>query len=292
MTHKRSYLIFFILLSSFALSAQTPKDSAWTKEGKVGLKLSQASFSNWATGGDNAIAFDLQGMYRADYKHNKHLWMNRAELAFGMANTKSIGARKTSDKIFANSTYGYQVAKSLYISGFLNYLSQFANGYDYTTNPKTFVSQFMAPGYLSTGAGITWTPNKYFTAVFSPATWRGTFVINNTLSQDGAFGVKRGENLLSEFGGNLTLEGRYDILKNMNIYSRLNLFSNYLRKPQNIAVSWDVQLNMTINKWFSASLATNLVYDDNIFILESNGLNKSRRVQFKELLGVGLQYNF
>ena len=288
---KASFLVAIILFGTSALNAQTPRDSAWTKGGNIGLKLSQASFTNWATGGNNAFAFDLQGMYSADYKYNKHLWTNRAELAFGMTKTKADGTRKTSDKIYANSNYGYLVAKDLYVSGFVNFQTQSAFGYNYTGTENIYMSKFMAPGYLMTGAGITWTPNKYFTAVVAPATWRGTFVLSDVLSDRGAYGVDLGKHLLSEFGANLKLEGKYDIMKNINIYSRLDLFSNYLRNPQNIDVNWEVQLTMTINKWFSANLTTNLVYDDDITILLEDG-RESKRIQFREVLGVGLQYNF
>ena len=284
-----SLLALFIVLTAATASAQTPKDSAWTTNGNVGLKLSQASFTNWATGGNNAFAFDLQGMYSAEYKYNKHLWTNRAELAYGMTKTKADGARKTSDKIYFNSNYGYQVANNLYVSGLLNFQTQSAFGYNYGPE-DVYMSKFMAPGYLMTGAGITWTPKKYFTAVLAPASWRGTFVLSDILSDRGAYGVEPGKHLLSEFGASLKLEANYDIMKNMNIYSRLDLFSNYLEKPQNVDVNWEVQLTMTINKWFSANLTTNLVYDDNITILVDG--QKTKRIQFREVLGVGLQYNF
>ena len=77
----------------------------------------------------------------------------------------------------------------------------------------------------------------------------------------------------------------------MTLYSRLDLYSDYLRKPQNVDINWEVQINMVINKWFSTTLTTNMVYDDDVKITLSDG-RKVKRVQFKELLGVGLQFNF
>ncbi len=285
--------LFIMLLSviTIAVCAETKKDSVWITNGYAGLKLTQVSFTNWATGGDNAFAFDLQGTYQADYKHNKHIWQNRIELSYGLNKTKSEITKKTSDKIYLNSNYGYEIYKNLYLSALFNFQSQFTRGYDYGVNPDVYVSQFMAPGYLMTGIGFTWTPNKFFTAVLSPAAWRGTFVLNDRLSDEGAYGVKPGKRLLSEFGANLKLEGRYEFLKNMTLYSRLDLYSDYLRKPQNVDINWEVQINMVINKWFSTTLTTNMVYDDDVKIALSDG-RKVKRVQFKELLGVGLQFNF
>ncbi|WP_288739700.1 DUF3078 domain-containing protein [uncultured Coprobacter sp.] len=276
---------------TIAVCAETKKDSVWITNGYAGLKLTQVSFTNWATGGDNAFAFDLQGTYQADYKHNKHIWQNRIELSYGLNKTKSEITKKTSDKIYLNSNYGYEIYKNLYLSALFNFQSQFTRGYDYGVNPDVYVSQFMAPGYLMTGIGFTWIPNKFFTAVLSPAAWRGTFVLNDRLSDEGAYGVKPGKKLLSEFGANLKLEGRYEFLKNMTLYSRLDLYSDYLRKPQNVDINWEVQINMVINKWFSTTLTTNMVYDDDVKITLSDG-RKVKRIQFKELLGVGLQFNF
>lgn len=285
--------LFTMLLSviTIAVCAETKKDSVWITNGYAGLKLTQVSFTNWATGGDNAFAFDLQGTYQADYKHNKHIWQNRIELSYGLNKTKSEITKKTSDKIYLNSNYGYEIYKNLYLSALFNFQSQFTRGYDYGVNPDVYVSQFMAPGYLMTGIGFTWVPNKFFTAVLSTAAWRGTFVLNDRLSDEGAYGVKPGKKLLSEFGANLKLEGRYEFLKNMTLYSRLDLYSDYLRKPQNVDINWEVQINMVINKWFSTTLTTNMVYDDDVKITLSDG-RKVKRVQFKELLGVGLQFNF
>lgn len=101
------------------------------------------------------------------------------------------------------------------------------------------------------------------TAVFTPVTWKGTFVLDDELARSGSFGVKDGNKVLNEMGANLKVELNYDIMKNVNLYSRLNLFTDYMRgkEAKNIDVSWDVQLNMTINKWLSASVSTNLVYD-------------------------------
>lgn len=50
----------------------------------------------------------------------------------------------------------------------------------------------------------------------------------------------------------------------MTVYSRLDLYSDYLHKPLNIDVNWEVQVNMIINKWFSTTLTTNLMYDDDV----------------------------
>lgn len=265
--------------------------SPWTREGNLGLKLTQVSLTNWAVGGDNSVAFDFQGAYQANYKKGKHLWNNRLELAYGLNRIGEDGTKKANDKIYLNSNYGYSIAKSWYASAFATFQTQFSPGYDYSISKDISVSEFMSPAYLTTGLGFTYEPNKIFTVVLSPASWRGTFVLNDRLSDEGAYGVDPGKHLLSSFGANLKGEVRYEFMKNMTVYSRLDLYSDYLHKPQNIDVNWEVQINMAINKWFSTTLTTNLVYDDDVKIAQKDG-TKGPRVQFKEILGVGLQFNF
>lgn len=288
------WFIALAFLGVGTVSAQTETaegTSPWTREGNLGLKLTQVSLTNWAAGGDNSVAFDFQGAYQANYKKGKHLWNNRLELAYGLNRTGEDGTKKANDKIYLNSNYGYSIAKSWYASAFATFQTQFSPGYDYSISKDISVSEFMSPAYLTTGLGFTYEPNKIFTVVLSPASWRGTFVLNDRLSDEGAYGVDPGKHLLSSFGDNLKGEVRYEFMKNMTVYSRLDLYSDYLHKPQNIDVNWEVQINMAINKWFSTTLTTNLVYDDDVKIAQKDG-TKGPRVQFKEILGVGLQFNF
>ena len=287
---KSIYIIFFLIGNYCTLLAQPGQNPYWERKGITAFNLSPASLCSWAAGGESALGLDALLNYSADFKKERHLLNNRLELAYGLNRTESNGTRKTNDKIYLSSTYGYQMAKNFYLSGLLTFQTQFAKGYNYEVSRDSFISKFMAPAYLMIGAGVTWTPKPYFTATFSPASWRGTFVANNRLSDAGAFGVKKGKHLLSEFGANLKAEVQYEFLKNMTIYSRVDLYCNYLDQPQNIDVRWDVLLNMKINNWFSTNLTTNLIYDNDVKITQKNG-SAGPRVQFKEILGVGLQFN-
>lgn len=288
---KRIALFILCLAAAGAATAQPSDTTYWTRTGVAGINLSQVALNNWSAGGDASVAFDLNFAYSLDYKRGKALWNNRLEMAYGMSNTSSLGARKTNDKLYFNSTGGYKIAKAWYASAFVTFNTQFANGFDYNTTPPSLLSQFMAPGYLTAGAGFTWTPAAWFTATLSPAAWRGTFVLDDALSDAGAFGVEPGNNMLSEFGASASMEAKYEFLPNMTVYSRLGLYSNYLDKPQNVDVNWDTQLTMKINKWFSANLSLSMIYDDDTKITRKDGTS-GPALQFKEVLGVGLQVNF
>ena len=88
-------------------------------------------------------------------------------------------------------------------------------------------------------------------------------------------------------------------MENISIQTNLDLFSNYLHNPGNIDVNWEVLLSMKVNKFFSATISTDMIYDDDIKIAEDKNHNgiidigeKGPRLQFKEVLAVGIAYKF
>ena len=62
----------------------------------------------------------------------------------------------------------------------------------------------------------------------------------------------------------------------------LNLYSNYLEDPQNIDLYYSMNMVMKINKFISANLSYQTIYDDNAF----HGL------QTRQVFGIGIYYNF
>jgi len=54
-------------------------------------------------------------------------------------------------------------------------------------------------------------------------------------------------------------------------------------------VNAEVVVDFKINKWFSASLQLNLIYDDDIQITDRHG-NVGPRTQFKQVIGLGIAY--
>ena len=90
---------------------------------------------------------------------------------------------------------------------------------------------------------------------------------------------------------------KQEIVKNVSLETKVDFFSNYINKPENIDVYWDVLINMKINEYLSANLITNLIYDDDIDIQIDNNDDGvvdevGPRVQFTELFGVGLNVKF
>ncbi|MDG5726850.1 hypothetical protein, partial [Acinetobacter baumannii] len=69
-----------------------------------------------------------------------------------------------------------------------------------------------------------------------------------------------------ELGAYLMGRYRQTVAKNVTLSTRLELFSNYLHNPENVDVNWETLLDFKVNKFLSASLATTLIYDDDILV--------------------------
>lgn len=269
----------------------------WNTGGVSNLNFSQIAFSNWATGGENSLSLNGLFSLHANYKDSRNTWDNTLDVGYGILKQSNYkkGFMKTNDRIDLMSKYGRKAFANFYYTGLVNFKTQFSPGYNYP-NDSVIVSDFMSPGYLMGALGLNYQPNSYFSAFVAPASTKMTFVTNEELSNAGAYGVKKGEKSRIEFGGYARLafaksDFEQELLKNINFTSKIDLFSNYLKNPQNVDVNWETLIAMKVNKYISISLSTTLVYDDDILILKKDG-RKSAGLQFKEILGVGFSYNF
>ncbi|MBP6978783.1 MAG: DUF3078 domain-containing protein [Bacteroidales bacterium] len=287
-------ILFVLVFQAFAIWGFAQQTDTlvgpWKNGGKFALNFSQSSLTNWAPGGQNSLALNSFLNYFADFAKGKSLWENRLDLAYGLLKEGDNDIRKSDDKIDLSSKYGMQATKKLYYAALLGFKSQFSKGYNYP-NDSMVISRFLAPGYLSIGLGMDWKPVDYFSFYLSPATARWIIVTDEDLSDIGAYGVDIGDKVRTEVGAMARLEFLKDIVKNVNLKSKLELFSNYLDQPQNVDVYWDNMFVMTINKYLSASLNLTLAYDDNLRIMDKDG-KTGPRTQFKEVFGIGFTYGF
>jgi len=286
----------------------------WTKGGLIGADFSQANFTNWAAGGENSFAGIFKINLFANYKKNKSTWENSLDLAYGLLKSGTAPFRKNEDKIDLSSKYGRATSSEYWFySVMVNFKSQFDNGYNYPDDSNV-ISHFLAPGYLLVALGMDYrTKDKSLSILISPITSKTTFVNDEGLANAGAYGVtpavfdtvngvytmtKEGLLVKYELGGYIKFTFKKDIMKNVNLGTKLELFTNYLKDPQNIDVNWEVLLGMKINKFLTTTIATTLIYDHDIPVPVKRTINgvevlgTGPRLQFKEVLSVGLAFKF
>ncbi|WP_121666398.1 DUF3078 domain-containing protein [Mesonia aquimarina] len=280
--------------------------SFWTKLNRFGLDVSEVAFVNWNAGGTNSIS----GLFNVDIKRvfekGNIRWKNELIAHYGINKQEGQGLRKTEDNLEINSTFGYRkdTLSHWFYSAKFNFNTQFSNGYTYPDTSKE-ISSIMAPGYLFLGIGAEYGGNiERLTFYGSPLTMKSTFVLNQELANEGAFGVtpavidedgnvlKEGENVRTELGVLLTNEFNAQLFENIGFSNRLSLYSDYLNNFGNIDVNWELNFNFKVNEYVLAKLGSHLKYDDDVIIQEENAdgdlVGIGPRVQWKQQLGIGV----
>ncbi|NWF71389.1 MAG: DUF3078 domain-containing protein [Chloroflexi bacterium] len=317
----KKIVLFFISLS-FTLSSfgqdTLALDTTWVRGGFASFQFNQTTFTNWAAGGENSYSLNALAFVFANYHFEKNYWNSYVHMNYGLISSqydKSI--RKNTDFIELQTKAGHEIGKKFYYTGLLNFRSQFANGYVYP-NDSVVVSKFLAPGYLTASIGVEWKPVDYFAIYVSPTTGRLTFVMDQEIADQVTNGaslwgtepavydsngvlITHGKNINAEFGAYLSATFLKEVVKNVSVASKVQLFNNYTDKNKanrkNVDVLWDLLVNMKINSWLSAYLSANLIYDNDIVIqdLNDDGVptgTAGPRTQFKESFGLGLTFNF
>lgn len=283
------------------------KDTFWHIGGIANVAFSQVSLTNWAAGGQNSIGLVTILSAHANYKKNKISWLNSVDLEYGFQKTDNTPLQKSTDKIEATSNLGHTIFDHTMAGLLVDFKSQFAPGYS-SPNDTGLLSKFMAPGYLTIAAGLTYKPNKALSIFISPATLLYTFVEDQALANQGDFGVTPavydangnlvtpGKEVLVQAGAYFKGDYSATICKGINLTTDLQLFSNYLKNPQDIVVDWTNLIQMKVNKFISVTVNTELIYDQNtlvpIYNADNIEIRRAPRTQFKDVSGVGLAYNF
>ena len=272
-----------------ALASMPPpkKPTFWTNSLLSQLNFSQTSLTNWAAGGNSSIALGGYVDAKANYEKDKILFQNRFQIGYGFVKMFGDILKKTDDRLLLDSKFGYKATEKLYFSAAFGMKTQMAKGYKYAKTDTTQVSQFAAPLYSTLALGIDYKPYSWLSVTFAPLTGGIVVVTNPDLRE--TYGNKKDEKVRKEFGAQLKVKLDKEVFKNVKVDTELILFSDYLNKPQNIQVYWDLSVSMQVNKFLSANIRTNLIYDDNIKIADKTGL-KAARVQFREVLSIGLSY--
>jgi hypothetical protein len=284
-----------LLFAGMLATAQQEQDStkAWTRGGNISFLFNQSTFDNWLAGGENNFSGNLGLNYDFNYKKNDWTWDNKIIAEYGILQTKNAEfEKKTNDRLELNSLVGKKASGEWYYSGFLNFRTQFTDGYNYTTDAngkevRTKFTEFMSPGYLTFGPGMLWKKSDNLKVNIAPATSKMTFVCDDFTSYagyvDGSyFGVDKDKSMRYELGFYASGYYKFNLMENISMENILNVYSNYLEDPQNIDIDYQMNIVMTINKYISANFTFHTIYDDNAYV----------GFQTRQVLGIGVNYGF
>jgi len=257
------------------------------KDWKVGAVLNSnvtnTGLVNWQGGGQPALT--VTGIFSgfANYASGKNRWNNLLELGYGITRLGQDGdaqLRKSEDRLVLTSKYSRDLGRSMGFAALLDFRSQFDKGFKYDvklTRPDGTtlltderISDFLSPAYSLTSIGIDYRKDDRLYVLFSPLTAKTTIVMDQELSEAGAYGVEKGQNLRYQVGMFLNVGSKLKLMDNVSWQSSLYLFDDY-KTLDRIDIFWDNAILFTVNKFLQASFNTNLIYDDDIKIPKDDG---------------------
>lgn len=276
-------LSLVLLLSTFVYSQEETEQketSNWTTGGNISLLLNQSSFKNWVAEGQGNLNATGGLNYDFNYKKDNVNWDNKVILAFGISKITGEDIKKSDDRIEINSLLGKKASKNWFYSLFLNFKTQFADDLDTETEGPT---KFFSPAYFQFGPGFLWKKSDNLKVNIAPATSKLIVVDKNlTLPGDAYFGVEEGKSTRYELGMSIGGYYKFNIAENVSMENILNLYSNYLEEAKNVDLDYTMNIVMTVNKFLSANISFQTIYDDNAF----------EGFQIREVFGIGFNHKF
>ena len=282
--------------------------------GNYGLNINQLALSNWAAGGENSMTGKAFANFSLFYQNKSFEQKLVGAFAFGISRFADKRIEKQDDKIDLTYSLSLNSKSRWNISTVATFNTQFANGYKYP-NDSTVISGFFAPAYITLSAGYTYkSPNGKFQIFLSPLAGKVTFVMNQSLADQGAFGVKKGyydqdstwvhgENVAAAIGVNIIINYTQPIGKNINYITMFNGFYNYSERRTDKRLTadfnWENTINFVISKHLTTMLFVHLKYDHNTTFPvyeEVDGIQtvigNVPKLQIKESLGIAFVHNF
>lgn len=282
-------------LRAAPVDPDAPDTTVWLTNGKLDVNFAQVFLNNWAAGGQSTLSLITKFDYTWEYDRGGIGWDSEIHGAFGLLHRPEESVLlKTDDRIECATKLGLRATENGFATLMASFRSQFAPGYALENglpDRTNRTSNALAPGYGVMAAGMDYKNTaRQLTVFVAPVTYKATWVLDDSLSSIGAFGVEPGSRSRHELGGYLKLAWKTTVMDNVDYSVRLDLFSNYLNKPENIDVFSDHTLAMKVNDYLTTTISATLIYDDDVMLQKEEALlDPDGNVLRPALTGPGLQ---
>ena len=254
------------------------------------LAFNQAAYSNWQEGGLDALAFTVGTNGRFARLTGKFKQTHDTRLAFGLVKQDTLQFRKAVDVIRYAFQFQYTGTGDFQPTFATDIRTQFAAGFDYDPDPAAYptladriepgerlkVADFFAPAIWTQTVGITYDPDRWYTARLGFAT-KETIVLIDRLRP--VYGNALDESIRVQAGLEFLAEVQKELFENVLLQSRLSLFQafNQLDTAAPDLVFENV-LQLKVNDWLNTNLEFVSLYDKDTI----------DKIQLKEVLSIGI----
>lgn len=276
---------FFVLLLSFPLLLAAQTDSTatpsnWKHTLITGLTLTQVTFTDWAQGGENALAYTLGIDGKSVQDLTSTNWSNSYKLAYGQTKLGSKGLRKTDDKIELESVLTYKLGTHVNPYASATFKSQFDDGYKYddVANTKAKISSALDPMYLTQAVGVGYQPIAEVKTRLGAAL-REVFDKNRFGYSNDAKTTPEIETSKIEGGLESVTDVEIKIEENTLFTAKLEMFAPF-NNIDVVVVRSDNTLSSKVSKYISLVFNVQLINDRSV----------TAKTQIKEGLALGISY--
>lgn len=268
------------------LKAKTDTPQGWTKIGGLGGDFSWLNLINPRSGaGDNRVGFGGLLNYSANLVKDKLIWNSRFGLQLALVQVGNTALTKANDVLQFTSQAGYQMGDGKwYAAGLFDLQSQFLPTYGKNyltatpkgvTTPLSLTGGLFSPATIRFAPGVIYKPSPNLTILYSPLALKSIIVANDKLAKSGNFfpldAAKPNKKIDFQVGSEIRFDYVNKFFDGKVAYAgTLDLYSNYLRTPQNIAVEFYNSLDFFIVKNFSINFKSDWFYDHNILVFKDN----------------------
>ena len=278
-----------------AIEVVTRRPNFWKYSGTTSLQFAQNFITdNWYKGGETNWIGNFDLTLRANYNDQRKItWENTLDAQLGFQTTETDQNRTfrpSHNLLRYTGNAGYKAWKNWYYSLLVILQTQIAPNYQRNTDIIT--SKCLSPLEITVAPSmkyeIKWGKKQQFTGQLNiaPLAMKILYVNDDELVKN--FGIAEGKNQKTTFGPNITLSTKWQICKQIVWNNRMYWFSNF----DYHIWEWENNINFTVTKLITANLHLYPRFDNSNKNYRSGKDHDGTYLMFKELLSLGLTYNF
>jgi hypothetical protein len=278
-------IVLLLLVAANLAFAQIPQpapslkaDTSWKHTMILNANITQISFTDWAQGGENALAYALFLDGKSTYAVDVIEWVNSYKFGYGQAKLGSQGIRKTDDKIDLESVLTYKIGTYINPFASASLKTQFSEGVTFdATGHAIPVSNFFDPAYLVQAVGVGYQPIPEVKTRLGAALREIVTKSYTGYSDDPT--TTQVEKVRIEGGLESVTEVGWTVMENIFLAAKLEIFAP-VKHFTRTSIRSDNTLSAKVNKYLSVNLNIQLINDSQV----------QARTQMKQTLALGFSY--